>query len=400
MWTYNIKGKQIEIEYDSGITDKNIITCVTIDSELLQNICLSNVILKGLDVIIDKKIYEVSNLIFDGIGILRQQGNYLLAFHLADHLFNYFGGVCREMKKDGRHLHCIKLWIIVCNMVWDWESKNNEKIHKGTPYHFMGQTLIEMGDIDSGFSFVFNAVEEDKRSNKEIGNPDGYKSAPAYMFVTSADNPRNSMYPLIVENIIKLQHYFDDYQKSLGGQITAIDFEDKFLHQPSLEEIAFFFVYNLRQLIKYEKMTRSEVLQNEFSKLKNLDLIFNLCLIVDKVLSKKYSQPAKKENMIGTNVFEYCKDKLSISEKNAKELIKNVDIKIDNDPDKVVPLLLRCNVKYKGQIIDKKMATMILVWHLRNYGGHNIKGQQTLITDFPEIVKHIMYALFLAIEAS
>jgi hypothetical protein len=301
------------------------------------------------------------------------------------------------MLNNGLYVHGGKLWIGVCGLVWDWESRHNERLHKGTPYHFLAQTLLHIGDIDTGFTLVFNAIEEDKRTHSEVGNPEGYKSAPAYMFVTSVDNPNNSMYHLISGRIIRLQEYFIDYKNELNGNMNSIDFDNEFLHEPRLREVAFFFTYNLDQLIKQEKMTKPELLQNDFSKLRILDFVFNLCLIVDKVLGRKYSTHSK--DTIANNVLGYCRDKLSLQEVNPSKLKNNLNINFYNEPDTVVPVLLNYGLTYKGQPADKKMTALVLTWYLRNIGGHTIKGQQTLITDFPNIVKQIMYALFIAIES-
>lgn len=397
IWSQVIYGKNVKIEYDPSITDTNFVKGVIIDSLSLPNIFSVVPAIQGQKVVLNQNLISTTNLIFDVAGMLKKSGEYKLAWHLLDHLFGYYGGFWREMLKSGLHVHGAILWINVCNLVWDWENKNNIKLHKGTPYHFLAQTLLEIGDIDTGFTLVFNAIEEDKRTHSEVGNPEGYKLCPAYMFVTSVDDPNNSMYHLISEMIIKLQESFTDYNSKLGGQINSLDFDSKFLHEPSLQEAAFFFIFTLQQLIRHEKMTRPELLQNEFSKLRNLDFIFNMCLIVDKVLAKKYS--TNPRDTIANNVFGYCRDKLSVQDSDPGRFKKKLSINFDDPPDTVVPVLLKYSLTYNGQPADKRMTTMVLAWYLRNYGGHNIKGQQILLTDFPKIVKQIMYALFMAVEA-
>jgi hypothetical protein len=397
-WSQVTNGKNVEIEYDPSIIDRNFIKNVVIESASLQDLYVPNQpIIQGEQVFFSQNLISMTNLIFDTAGLLKKKGEYKLAWHLLDYLFNHFGGTWKQMLNNGLYVHGGKLWIGVCGLVWDWESRHNERLHKGTPYHFLAQTLLHIGDIDTGFTLVFNAIEEDKRTHSEVGNPEGYKSAPAYMFVTSVDNPNNSMYHLISGRIIRLQEYFIDYKNELNGNMNSIDFDNEFLHEPRLREVAFFFTYNLDQLIKQEKMTKPELLQNDFSKLRILDFVFNLCLIVDKVLGRKYSTHSK--DTIANNVLGYCRDKLSLQEVNPSKLKNNLNINFYNEPDTVVPVLLNYGLTYKGQPADKKMTALVLTWYLRNIGGHTIKGQQTLITDFPNIVKQIMYALFIAIES-
>jgi hypothetical protein len=397
-WARVLGGKKVEIEYNPSIANGNFINDVIIDSTSLRVLYVSSKpVIQGQQVVFGKDLLPTTSLVLDTAGLLKKEGEYKLAWHLLDHLFGYYGGTWGQMLGDGLYAHCAKLWITICRLIWDWESDHDAKLHKGTPYHFLAQTLLQIGDIDTGFTLVFNAIEEDKRTHSEVGDPEGYKSAPAYMFVTSVDNPNNSMYHLISEAIIQLQRYFDDYNHELGGNMNPLDFDNKFLHEPSLREVAFFFTYTLHQLIKQEKMTRPELLQNEFSKLRNLDFIFNLCLIVDRVLAKKYS--TRPKDTIANNVLNYCQDKLSVQEADPSRLKSNLNVNFDNGPDEVVPVLLNYNLSYKGQPASKEMTALVLTWYLRNYGGHNIKGQQALITEFPNIVKRIIYVLFMAIEA-
>jgi hypothetical protein len=58
--------------------------------------------------------------------------------------------------------------------------------------------LIFQGDIDTGFLFIYNAMEGDKASYRAMGQADRYKQAPAYRTATIVDNPENALYETVV----------------------------------------------------------------------------------------------------------------------------------------------------------------------------------------------------------
>ena len=395
-WTQSIKNRQIEIDYDR--TQGRPIRSIAIDTVPLTEIFNLNPIqFRANQVALSPDLISATELIFDAIGLLKGSGEFKLTSLVSDFIFGIYGNSWAVMRGNGLHIQGANLLFTACRLAWKWEAEKGALIHKGTPYYFLAQTLLEIGDIDTGFTFVFLAVEEDKRTYAEFGDPQGYRSAPAYMFVTSVDNPNNSMYHLISGMILKMHDYFTSYQNEFGGQINSLDFDRKFLQASDLEEIAFFFIFTLQQLIRLEKTTRPELLQNEFSKLRNLDFIFNLCLIVDKVLCKRFSTSPR--DTIANNVHEFSRALLGITDSNPSVLKRKLNVDINQQPDNVVPALLNGTLTYDGQPADRRLVPMILVWHLRNYGGHNIKGQQVLITDFQKVVKEIMYALFLAVDA-
>lgn len=51
-----------------------------------------------------------------------------------------------------------------------------------------------------------------------------------------------------------------------------------------LADVVSFFVYNFLYLFEVERKLKSDITQNEFARLKTLDIIFNLCLIIDETL--------------------------------------------------------------------------------------------------------------------
>ena len=391
-----LDSKKIEIIYDDSSIDQNIIRMLKIDfielSDHLKQI--GDLHVKDQMVFFSEQFKQFSEFIFEIAHTLKLDGEPLLAFHLADYYFNHFSALWRQFIEKGLHIIAANLWIKLCIIVWDWEAKRNSSIHKGTPYAFLGRTLITLGDLDSGFLFIFNAIEEDKRTSKEISMPDRYKQVPAYMFATLVNDSRNLLFDYVQQMIKEIQRLIIKYN-SVGGTLQYGDFEQKFLHNADFEEISFFFVYNLMLLLRQRRLTRSEIMQNEFSKLKNLDTIFNLCLIVDKVLEKKFQLDS-----IGKNIHNFCQSKNWITEKDAKEFKKNLkpDLDLDKDPNYVVKPLLNNTAKYKGNSMNVLMSAMILVWYLRNYGGHRIEGQNVLVEKFMDIIEMIFNTLFMAVE--
>lgn len=396
--TKNVDGNVLVIDYNPGQLDSNQVNNLTINGVPLHDL-LANDYFKfdAFDIQMDPKAVGACNVIFELIKRIKLDGkDELLAMHLADYLFNRFLGIWDSLNKQKLFIPALRLWYKIFDMVWYWENENGVLIHKGTPYFAHAFSLYVLGDIATSYLYVSNAVEEDKISYSHTSSPNKYRDSPAYKLATIVDDPRNMLYDLVKELKGRLTSFIDSYNSYLGKKFTYAEFEAKFLRNNSLEQLIFYFVYRLSYLIRWER-AHHRAIQNEFTQLHNLDLIFDFCLIVDKVFEETYHGDS-----IGKNVFEYWKVKrwLSAKENNARDLkrVLNADIDLEAEPDVVVPRLLNQSCNCNGRAISKEMSILLLLWHLRNYAGHRITAQKVLVDSFDDIIKFLMYALFMAIE--
>jgi hypothetical protein len=129
------------------------------------------------------------------------------------------------------------------------------------------------------------------------------------------------------------------------SKFSITDLDSKFLRNPDLSDIAYFLVYNLLYLFSIRNYSDIELIQNEFSRLKALDIFFNLCLIIDETLKVAYKKANGK--LLDRH---YLSDGLVWLVESNGWMTKSGDLQDfwgkqylnvnENDPDVVIPKLL------------------------------------------------------------
>lgn len=341
-------------------------------------------------VYVPPQLEEICFKVFDAIKELYNQNKISLAAFTSSFVFERFTVLWNYYLEHERQMMGTKLWQHACRFTWKWEQTNNAKVHKGTPYFFLGANQLMQGNFDNAFLFIYNAMEEDKKYATHLGTPDVYKTMPAYLFSSLiADNPRNYLYPYVQDAKKKMDEFIQTHNTLLGKIFSYNDIDTKFLKNQTLEESKFFFAYNLFGMINHDIIDAPELRSNDFSKLKNLDVIFNLCLIIDEVMKQKTN-----EKYISKSVPKICENHLN--EKEAYHIFKSLNF--ENDFENAVNKCLSLNYSYNSRTTSKEVLILILSWGLRNYGGHNIETKQLFVDEYQNIVEKMMSALFITIE--
>jgi len=371
---------------------------------IIQEVKIKNITLDSLFKIFNESNYnvveqlyiapefeEISKKIFDVVAKLIDKNKYILSRGLADYYFERYTILWQYFLKHQRHVLGTALWQHVCRIIWNWERDSNKKIHKGTPYFFLGGNLLLQGDIDSAFLFIYNAVEEDKTFSKQYGDTEFYRNLPAYLFSSIVDNPYNFLYPFVRVLRKEIQRYIDSYNSEYSKTFSFTDFDKKFLKNSLLEWEKYFFVYSLNIIQNSRYIIIDELKNNEFSRLKNLDIIFNLCLIIDNILGKKIGK-----KLISERVKKLCSQKYSITEGDCYKIFKKLDF--DNKPEIAIETCLSLNYTYNGNRVKKEVLNLIFIWGLRNYGGHKIESENILVEKFERILQLILNGLFITLD--
>lgn len=351
---------------------------------------------------------EISNEIFDAISTLSDKKEYLLARSLADYYFERFTILWQYFLMHQRHVLGTVLWQHVCRIIWNWEKKNSNKIHKGTPYFFLGENLLRQGNIDIAFLFIYNAIEEDKRFSNQYGDANFYKHLPAYMFASIVDNPRNRLYPFVNVLRSEIKNRIDAYNSEYGKHFSFADFDKKFLENNALEWEKYLFVYSLNNLKNSKDIVIKELENNEFSRLKNLDTIFNLCLVIDNIIGKnggshisdRIQKLCKSKSICaGKTCLQICESRQS-KDKVKKECCQIYD-SLGFGPNKNMKQAINdcLSLNYPlGKPVRKEILNLIFIWGLRNYGGHNIESETIFVEKFEEILQLMFNGLFIILE--
>ena len=70
----------------------------------------------------------------------------------------------------------------------------------------------------------------------------------------------------------------------------------------------------------------------------------------------------------------------------------------DAHPDVIIPKLLKKSELYEGKVIRNEIFSLLLVYKLRNYGGHNIQQPKVFTENYLAIIEELFMALFLSIR--
>lgn len=296
----------------------------------------------------------------------------------------------------------LQYWTSILPLVWSWEDANQE-VHKGTLYYLMAEEYLSLGDIASAYTCLFKALEEDKRTFQYFFQP--LTSKPAYLTSSLVNNPNNSLYPSVVIPLRNsLFDFMTRYNHSSGSTLSLGIIDQKFLQVPALEDVKRFFVATFHEIFHLMPINTSRMINNDYSKLKAIDTLFNLGLIVDQILEYRFLRNARKgDRKMSMGIYKLAL-RLGWTTKAKAPRLKPFLKLIRPDPnrrtpDKVVKSILDKRPTFDRHRLDHKMKCVIIAYHLRNFGGHHIEGQDILVKRYAEILEYCIGAIFVAIEA-
>lgn len=298
------------------------------------------------------------------------------------------------------------VWKAILDQVWRWEDSQHKEIHKGTAYFFMAESYLEQGDVPSAYICLFNALKQDEQNCHSIGkNP---KDRPTYLTTSLVDRADNAFYYSVVLPLRGMIHNFiNGYNTRMSrtnGKLSIALLDKKFLQADLLEWIKRFFVPTVHEIYHLSFLNDTRMINNDYSKLKIIDTLFNLSLIIDQILEYRFLQTLpKKDRDMGKAVYQLA---LCIpwttkaKDPDAGVFIKRVKPMLNNNsPDQVLPALLDGSATYDGVSMDWGMRAILGSYHLRNYAGHNIEGSNVLVERYQEILNLEMDAFFISIES-
>ena len=348
---------------------------------------------------IPDEIGSLIDALCNSVKQLKNMGENYTAAYLATTVFQGLTDFSESLKNEGRSIHACNYWRNILNFVNDSEDKNNVKIHKGHPYFFLAYYYILHGDTGTGFVYASSAIKQDEDLGELCPELNYPHEAPIYLTTFLVDNPANRMWELVKELRQELNIYITSFNNELNKKFTLQDFDKKFLQNesnPDLKDLRIKFVFCFWSLVELRKKTKSQTLINDFSKLRNLSVIFDFCLIVDKILE---ANTKIGQNGMGNNVMKVCRHLKILTRKDREKIEEIYHLKINNaDPDKVLTNLLPMNLVIGEKKIPKLAICYLIAWNLRNYGGHNIKQQKCLVQNFDDIVEILMKCIICSIE--
>lgn len=348
------------------------------------------------------------DITFNAIITLYDNNKKGLSISLADYFFNNYKEISWNIIRTqgsknlaGEFLEALLLKTI------EWERRRKRLIHKGTPYYFLTSIYLAMNDIDSGFASMFKAIEEDKRTKVDATqNEDEYKKSAAYKYASLLDDKFNYLY----QSVMRIRNYLSGilttFNKNTIYNLTLNDIDKKFFDNDDLEELKFVFVYLMEKYLKYSAQFSELKISNEFYELRNSSNIFDLCIIIDKILENKYEHKYRitfpnRSLYLGGLIWCLFDDKGWISGiAHAGNLKRKLSPKIlDMSPERTFYHITSGSVTLNGVSITNVMGVMLLVWRLRNWGAHTIKREKVFVNKYEEIFEKLLWSFLIAVES-
>jgi hypothetical protein len=337
-----------------------------------------------------------SNTIFDPSWLIKDTYPFLDAKYqttqLIDAYFENYTPLWTELMNDGKFLEAAKfIAAFPLRFAYYWENTNKKPLHKGTPYYFLGVSKIASDDLDEGFLYMHQALEEDKRTYNVQQPP-----TPAYCFVTLDYTKQNQFF---LQRVVQVSDFLEQklgsYRQQASGALTLGDFKNRFLEQVQLQEAVFYFVLLLHKLLAHSFLD-GRLKANVMASLQESNLLFSLILSVDATLKNK--DPDQNHHLFRQFLVflaQTSRPPLGITDGDLTRLSGE----FSNDFGRTLDDLLNSRYVPNSGVKFTAMEENIAIAHgLRNFGAHRIEYEPSITSNFDSILQRMFNLLFFSIE--
>ncbi len=311
---------------------------------------------------------------------------------MLDHYFENYTSLWTELMNEGKFLEAARLLAAFpLRMAYYWENTNSKPLHKGTPYYFVGVSKIASDDLDEGFLYMHQALEEDKRTFGTL-----QPQTPAFFFVTLDYSTQNQFfYPRVIQASSYLEQRLDFYRKSSGSTLTLDEFKKRFLSQVQLQEAIFHFVALQHKLLAQSYLDKRLKL-NTMSSLHESNLLFSLILTVDAAIKNK--DPNSNHHLFRQLlVFLGQSSSPSLSVRDGD--LTRLTGEFESDFGKTLEDLLNSRyVPSSGTKFSAIEEDVGIAHGLRNFGAHRVEYQASIVNNFDSILQRMFNLLFFTVE--
>jgi hypothetical protein len=356
------------------------------------------------DIKFEAQIIEICTEVFNAIKIIKEQDkNEELAARLSSYLFEGFTSYWLGLLQNGLDTTATVVWHKVLSIANDWEKNNiPTTIHKGTAYFFLAENYLLIGDRDLAFLYLYSALNDDIYLGKMASSLNYPQKAPSYLTATMRADKDNQMYYLVELLRNRLGQYISEFNNEYGRCFKIEDFDTKFLDNKDLADVVSFFVFNFLYLLEVERKLKSDITQNEFARLRTLDVIFNLCLIIDETLKNAELREigklrANPHYITHGILWLVCEHWQWMKHRELEQFWGQLNLNTQ-EPDQIIPKLLAKKELYNNHTVKGEIFDLLLSHKLRNYGGHNIKQLFVFTNSYQAVIKQLIFALITSIE--
>lgn len=308
-----------------------------------------------------------------------------------DRFFNRFTPIWLDLINRRRYFEAIRVWNFALRIASEWENAHTpHKIHKGTPYYFLGVTAILNNELENGFLLMHQALGEDKRSLSSETPP-----TPAYFFVTLDYSKQAQFFGLKVEQIFKyLSERIIKYRRYRMGSLTIDQFKTRFLECTDLSEEIFLFVFLLFKLRKLISETTDELKQNVFSSLIHARVLFSLCLVIEKAIEHRNPRARR----IGARLL-FSDELIYLAQGTPVTIDRGILGQLRTDFSGNFRRTINSLVKGRHSLsLSRIERDLSIAYGIRNFGAHELEDQPILYKNMEKLSQRLLNALFFVIE--
>jgi hypothetical protein len=317
-------------------------------------------------------------------------------FTKQNYLFNNLTIVSSTYEFQNLYIDSQLFWKNIYGIVTNWEKTRNAHVHKGSIFFFWSAAALLNGELDKGFFLIHEAFREDKiiSGNEHPGTPAEKTARLNYK------DPANFLYRYVLSLWEFIDSEIDKYNKDNSRNISKEDIFLKFTSNPPSDDVLFSFTHSIA---KFDEllMLEPEIINSNFAGLHELNLLFDLVLVIDKLI---YSRVPLPKNQSEWGFFRIAK-KLMLDcqmeniEETCNQNLSSVNSSQTLDFDKtIIELLNRTFAFPVSNNITPLYRDICICYCIRNHSAHNISLTTTISNQFKEIAQSVMNVLFLCIE--
>ncbi|MCK4858489.1 MAG: hypothetical protein KAT58_11005 [candidate division Zixibacteria bacterium] len=309
-----------------------------------------------------------------------------------DDFFASLGTIWYYLMERGSYRRADQLWQFSFELVREWElQRDSNRVHKGALYYYWAVTRIIMGDLEAGFLFMHQALEEDY-----VTHAGDVSKSPALAFVRLDYDNENQFFREKVDEIRAfLSNRIGAYNISRDGDLGLDEFKRKFLLAKDMRDVVFFFVYQCFRLKALADQDSYALEQNLFGSLMFANAAFCMCLVLDSVVAR--INPNKERPVFSVQMgFLLRSSGISLSNDDIGEI--NGSFRNDGFSTTLRKILQSDYILKNGRSLTAIEGDLAVCYGFRNHGAHKIKAQPVIYQHFDEILQRLFNSIFFAVE--
>ncbi|MBU1495141.1 MAG: hypothetical protein KJ956_14385 [Actinobacteria bacterium] len=303
--------------------------------------------------------------------------------------FNSFSILWQNLFASGRYEDAEAIWKISLAPAIEWEAAHSGRfIHKGTPFYFWGMTAIIKGNLNKGYAFMHQALEEDLR-----GFPNTYTDLPSFAFASiNYAKVDQAFRPWLLRQADFLNKALAQYRQTRGRALHLEQLQQRFLSAPTAVHAVFVFSHAISHFIAVDNIPEY-ARRSQFAGQMISNLLFDMLLVIDAAITPHNT--AGSTSFLKHAAFLAQRAVLSITEAD----LRTLNAGMNATPDQTLADVLTGAFKFpNGHVPTGSAVDLSVCYALRNYGAHRLTPMQLVWDKYADIRQCCLNALFLAVE--